>query len=104
MRFFTCYTASAEDLEKVKSLQPRDCPRRYCWWWKSLQFEWNLPVAEGCTFLKEKKSVIWPHPDVPCRRADAASDIDHYQPREPHAEEDGVDYQFFLGRKNPEAE
>ena len=90
VRILTAFQPSAEDVARAKAL-PRDaCPRRYCWWWHSLSFDWTTPVKDGCTFLTADKPPDYPNEDCPCRRAEPASLIDHYEPREPHLIEDGV--------------
>jgi hypothetical protein len=69
LKLFTPYSSTQEDLKRVSELPRDQCPRRYCWWWRSLAFEWDLSPEEGCTFLKSKKPPGYKHPDVPCKRA-----------------------------------
>src|SRR5437868_653546 len=71
------------DLERVAALSRGDCPRRYCWWWISLGFEWQLSAAEGCTFLTARKHPDWRYADIPCCRSDPSAPIDHFEPRGP---------------------
>jgi hypothetical protein len=97
VRLFRIYESTADDLDRVRSLGPNDCPRRYCWWWHSLEFDWALPVQSGCTFVKAWKPPNWSDPQTPCRRCDSDSDIDHFEPREPHLIEDGVNEIQFTG-------
>jgi hypothetical protein len=90
---------SAEDLERSRSIPRTECPRRYCWWWHSLSFDWDIEVSQGCTFLQSKKPPGWKHPEAPCKRSATESQIDQYEPREPHLEEDGFEIHDF---SNPE--
>ena len=91
-RFFEVYKPTLQDIAKAKELDKASCPRRYCWWWRSLSFEWPVPIKEGCTFetAAPKSNVIRP-PYTPCRRKDPQFRTDHYEPREPHLLEDGFD-------------
>lgn len=71
------------------------CPRRYCWWWHSLDFDWEIPASKGCSYLNATKPLHWKDTDKACCRCDADSESDHYEPREPHLEQDGFDrYRF----------
>lgn len=94
---FDIVTPTDADLERATALPLSACPRRYCWWWQTLGFDWGTPVAEGCTFLGSKKPPGWPDATSPCRRMDISSAVDHYEPREPHLEDDGFDPRRFLG-------
>jgi len=85
-----------DDLSRAASIPADACPRRYCWWWVSLSFDWQLTASEGCTFLKVKKLPGWQYADLPCCRSDAASPIDHFEPRDPQIEVDGVDASQWL--------
>ena len=89
-------SAPPEDIERAKGIGHTECPRRYCWWWRSLSFEWNLPVKNGCTFLEVRKPPDWPNGDLPCRRCNSSSVADHYEPREPHLMEDGFEETDWL--------
>jgi hypothetical protein len=90
-RIFAVYSPTAEDLAKASLLPADACPRRYCWWWRSLSFDWNVIPAEGCTFLHAGKVAGWKNSDVACCRSDRQSVTDHFEPREPHLLEDGID-------------
>src|SRR3954451_12318573 len=70
-----------EDLARTAALPPSECPRRYCWWWASLAFEWELTPKEGCTFLTARKHPDWKYTDIPCCRSDPSSPLDHFEPR-----------------------
>jgi hypothetical protein len=76
------------------SCRGRPAPRRYCWWWQSLAFDWDTPIAAGCRLRESAKPPEFRLPEVPCCRLDPASGVDQYEPREPHLEEDG----FFRDR------
>ena len=104
-RAFECTTPSAKDIVRASELPLLTaCPRRYCWWWKTLAFDWETPVIEGCTYLNETKPLHWVGMDKPCCRSDANSNIDHYEPREPHLEADGFDRYRFCGPQNHQPE
>jgi hypothetical protein len=97
-RLFESVTPSPEDVARARELSPLTaCPRRYCWWWQSLAFDWDTPVEDGCRFLSAPKSPEWQLADVPCSRCVAGSGIDHYEPREPHLEADGFHRYRFCG-------
>jgi hypothetical protein len=88
-RLFVAVKPSAEDLRRAAALPTSASPRRYCWWWRSLSFDWERAPLEGCTFLSAPKPPGLQHQDVPCRRCDPTASVDHYEPREPHLFEDG---------------
>lgn len=88
-RVFLAVTPSPEDLTKAANIPVDQCPRRYCWWWRSLAFDWEQTPLQGCTFLASDKPPNFTGGDVPCRRCDPSSAVDRYEPREPHLLEDG---------------
>src|SRR5262249_20861180 len=89
--------ASTEsDIRKANVIPAGGCPRRYCWWWTSLSFEWNLTPQEGCTFLECPKPPGFRFSDIPCCRSEPSSRIDHFEPREPHIRRDGIDPSRWL--------
>lgn len=94
-RIFSGVTPSTDDLSRAARIPLNECPRRYCWWWQSLGFDWETPVAEGCTFLQSRKLTSWPSSEVPCCRAVPGSGADQHEPREPHLQEDGFDDRRF---------
>lgn len=47
-KLFEAVTPSAEDLARAANIPPDQCPRQYCWWWRSLTFDWDLTPEEGC--------------------------------------------------------
>jgi hypothetical protein len=88
-RLFLEITPSPDDLIRAGNIPANQCPRRYCWWWQSLSFNWELTPAEGCTLLTSPKPSTMTNADVPCRRCDSSSSVDQYEPRDPHLLEDG---------------
>jgi hypothetical protein len=95
-RFLVEVVSTEPDIEKAKTIPPGGCPRRYCWWWVSLSFEWQLTPPEGCTLLSAKKPANFRYADVACCRSDPSSPIDHFEPREPHLERDNMDPALWL--------
>jgi hypothetical protein len=92
------YSPTQEDLARARQLSPDSCPRRHCWWWHSLLFDWEIEPSIGCTFLLSKKPPGWPHPEICCKRSDRESDVDQYEPREPHMEDDGFDVRHWQAK------
>jgi hypothetical protein len=88
-KLFAAVSPSSDDLTRAATIPANQCPRRYCWWWRSLDFDWTLTPLEGCTFLSSPKPSGVANADIPCCRCDAASSVDHYEPREPHLLQDG---------------
>jgi hypothetical protein len=91
IHIFKQYQRTPEDLSAVQNLRADNCPHRYCWWWKSLSFEWNLSVTNGFRFSEMSKPEGWKNCDVPCRRNDRKSEVDHFEPREAQLIDDGID-------------
>lgn len=89
---------SDEDLKLVQAIPANACPRRYCYFWRSGDLRWDLPPSEGCTFL-EDKIPSYKYSGVPCCRADVSSAVDHFEPIEPIAEKDGIDYHKWVRAK-----
>lgn len=79
------------------------CPRRYCWWWVSLGFEWAIAPHQGCTFLNAAKPPEFRFSDIPCCRSEPSFRIDHFEPREPHLQNDGVDPSRWLRVRDAKA-
>lgn len=94
--------APAQDIRLALSLPRSACPRRYCWWWSTLDFEWHLTPEQGCRFVQERdRGAVppdWRMREHPCKRAAPDSPADHYEPREPHIEADGVAPDHFSGQ------
>jgi hypothetical protein len=86
----------ATDLERVAQIPAGGCPRRYCWWWCSSLFRWELAVGEGCTFLGSKKPKGYKYSNEPCCRSDPSSFFDQFEPREPFIEADQIDASKWL--------
>ena len=97
IRLFEVATPTADDLARAGELALSVCPRRYCWWWQSLSFDWDTPLAVGCRLKESAKPLGFRFPDVPCCRLDPTSGIDQHEPREPHLVEDGFAPARFLG-------
>jgi hypothetical protein len=91
LRIFKPYLSTPDDLAKSRNIPLSACPRRYCWWWHGLAFDWHLSPSEGCTFLQSEKPKGWKHTDVACCRVAGSGDTDHYEPREPELRDDGFD-------------
>lgn len=84
------------DLVRASEIPAQGCPRRYCWWWISALFEWQLLPSEGCTFLKGKKPQGYKYPNTQCCRSVPSSDFDQFEPREPFIEADKIDPSRWL--------
>ena len=90
VQFHEPHKPSANDIAQAAELPLHACPRRYCWWWRSLKFEWAVPTGQGCEITQRAPKVPgWKNSDKPCCRTDLASETDHFEPREPHLIEDG---------------
>lgn len=87
---------TVEDIQLGSTIAPEACPRRYCFWWKSHLFDWEIPPSQGCAFLLSGKPPGWMLPNVPCCRADPLSPIDHFEPNEPNLEQDEVDLSKWI--------
>ncbi len=83
-----------EELERVDQMNPYECPRRYCWHWRSLGHEWDIPPSEGCDADRKKINYLGnPIPRMhnsPCKRAHPSSPHDHFETRDPAMLEDGI--------------
>ena len=101
LRVFKRGGPTDKDIALARALPEGACPRRYCWWWRSLSFEWTISPRVGCTFLGADKGVDWPNGGVPCRRAYPTSSLDHFEPREPHLIEDGVVPAWYYRMEGP---
>jgi hypothetical protein len=102
-RIFISVDPTPEDIARAAELPVESaCPRRYCWWWKSLAFDWETPAKEGCTYAAACKPSHWQDTEKLCCRSGADSGADHYEPREPHLEQDGFAWDRFCRANNPE--
>ena len=95
---FKAHTPSTDDIARASKLAPTACPRRYCWWWQSLAFEWETECSAGCQVAARWP---WPWPEelpqpIRCRRATLNdADRDLYESRGPHLIEDGFEENHF---------
>jgi hypothetical protein len=105
-RLYLAHQPSEPELEHARErLTPESCPRRYCWYWQSLRFDWELEPGQGCevaerhiTKLILERSQRHPLPQWQecCRASDNPLHPDFYEPREPHLKDDGWPVNFFL--------
>src|SRR3954466_13200687 len=97
---------SPADLEEARQRLTREsCPRRYCWYWHTLAFDWGINPDQGCEVaarhthrLRLERHQGQPLPAwQQCRRATGnPQHADYYEPREPHLEADGWPEDYFL--------
>ena len=84
---------SAEDIERAKRLGPDECPRRYCRFWRSSAFEWDFPVKAGCMIGDPEFADCIPddilNSQLPCRRLDPSSPVDHLESSDEYLALDG---------------
>jgi hypothetical protein len=101
LRLFAAPPAEVE--EARKRLTREQCPRRYCWYWHSLSFDWDLKHEEGCgvanghicdALLMQRGAEVGPWRQC-CRASGNPEHPDYYEPREPHLEADGWSVDFF---------
>jgi hypothetical protein len=90
---------SQTEIERVRALRRTDCPRCYCWWWRSSKFEFEISATEGC-----EVDELWfqKNPDEPsvCSRATGdLFDRDLHEPLEPHLINDGFSPLYFFTAK-----
>jgi hypothetical protein len=96
---------SPAELEQARERLSRDsCPRRYCWYWHTLAFDWDLSPTEGCEvaerhitrlLLGRAQGEPVPAWQECCRASGNPQHADYYEPREPHLEADGWPADFF---------
>lgn len=97
---------SQTELETArKKLTRSSCPRRYCWYWHTLSFDWHLSPDQGCEVAERhiyrllleraQGSTIQPWQQC-CRATGNLQHPDYYEPREPHLEADGWSEDYFL--------
>lgn len=47
-------TGATAPIEEARArLTREECPRRYCWYWHSLSFDWDLKPEDGCGVADE---------------------------------------------------
>src|SRR4051794_36921517 len=95
-RIHLVVTPSPAELEEARQRLPRDaCPRRYCWYWHTLRFDWALSPADGCEvverhihrlILEQKQGRPIRSRQRCCRASGNPQDADYYEPRGPHLE------------------
>jgi hypothetical protein len=101
---------SPAEVERARSqLSRQSCPRRYCWYWHTLSFDWHLKPEEGCEVgsrhihrlvLEGKQGQAVPEWQQCCRATGNPQHADYYEPREPVLREDGwpEDYFHVIGK------
>jgi hypothetical protein len=103
-RIYLAVTPSPAELEQARERLSREsCPRRYCWYWHTLAFDWELSPAEGCEvanrhihrLLMERQGEVVPAWQQCCRASGNPNHPHYYEPREPHLEADGWPADFF---------
>jgi len=92
------YTPNNDDLERFANLGNADCPRRYCWWWRWLNFHWDKPASEGCRFLEARLPPDWRNTGTACHRTDRKTDSDHLEVRDDLLHETGLSLEQFLSK------
>jgi hypothetical protein len=105
-RIHLSITPTPAELEEAHERLTREsCPRRYCWYWHTLAFDWNLSPEEGCEVAERHihRLILQQQGEEPvtawqkcCRASGNSQHADYYEPREPHLEADGWPEDFFL--------
>ena len=96
MKVFYEYDPTENELKKAKKFKKTDCPRRYCWFWHSLRFDFELPIDKGCNLANEFPfNVLCKEPIFCRRRTGNISDKDLYERREPYLMKDGFEINRF---------
>jgi hypothetical protein len=93
-------------LEEARHRLTREsCPRRYCWYWHTLAFDWGINPDQGCEVaerhihrlvLERQQGQPVPAWQLCCRATGNPQHADYYEPREPHLEADGWPEDYFL--------
>src|SRR5262245_45724501 len=106
VRIHLSVTLSPAELEQARERLSRDsCPRRYCWYWHTLAFDWDVSPEQGCQVAERHFQRLLLERDtgepVPpwqqcCRASRNAQHADFYEPRGPHLEADGWPLDFFM--------
>jgi hypothetical protein len=105
-RLHLTVTPTPADLELAKTRLTRSvCPRRYCWYWHTLGFDWEISPEEGCEvaerhiyrlLLEQRQGEARPSWQQCCRATGNPQHADYYEPREPHLAADGWPGDFFM--------
>ena len=106
LRIHLSVTPSPTELVEARDrLTRQSCPRRYCWYWHSLAFDWDKAPEEGCEvaerhihrliFSRQRGELIDPWQQC-CRATGNPLHPDYYEPREPHLKTDGWAEDHFL--------
>jgi hypothetical protein len=103
-RALPLFAAPPADVEEARERLTREqCPRRYCWYWHSLSFDWEMKPEDGCgvanefignAMLKRQGADVGPWRQC-CRATGNPQQADYYEPREPHLKADGWRPDFF---------
>jgi hypothetical protein len=106
IRIQLCVTPSLAELEQARERLTREsCPRRYCWYWHTLAFDWEINPDQGCEVaerhihrlvLERRQGEPLPTWQQCCRATGNPQHADYYEPREPHLEADGWPEEYFL--------
>jgi hypothetical protein len=105
IRIHLSVTPSPAELERARDLLTREsCPRRYCWYWHTLAFDWDVSPEQGCEvaerhihrlLLERRSKEPLPAWQQCCRASGNTQHQDYYEPREPHLKADGWPKDFF---------
>lgn len=87
-------SASEDDIKRARKLQRCECPRRYCWWWSTATFDWDVATKDGC-------DITFDHPDLTkCSRAVPEATTDLFEAMEENLEADGMPSDYFDIKQN----
>src|SRR5262249_19839301 len=105
-RLYLAVVPTPAQLEEARQRLTREkCPRRYCWYWHTLAFDWEVSPEQGCEVAERhihrlvlerrqgRPVAPWQHC---CRASGNPHHPDYYEPREPHLAADGWPEDFFL--------
>jgi hypothetical protein len=103
-RALPLFAAPPADVEMARARLTREqCPRRYCWYWHSLSFDWDTKPEDGCGVANEHVNdarLVRQGAEVGrwrkcCRATGNPQQPDYYEPREPHLNADGWPHDYF---------
>jgi hypothetical protein len=105
VRIFLSVVPSPTELKLARERLTREsCPRRYCWYWHTLAFNWEINPDQGCEvaerhihrlILEQKEGKSLPPWQQCCRATGNPRHADYYEPREPYLKSDGWPKDFF---------